>query len=387
MKNTFGNSINLTIFGESHGPAIGTVLTGMAPGIEIDLDFIKNRLAMRAPQAQISTARQEKDAFQILSGVFEGKTTGAPITIIIPNQDVKSKDYQKSLLRPGHVDYAAYAKYHGFQDWRGGGHFSGRITASLVAACSICEKVLLDKNIIIASHIKECAGISDSDMLSLFEKDNAFELLNALNQQYFATIDSVKGEQMQAAILKAKSEKDSVGGILETVILGLEAGIGEPWFDSLESQLSHALFSVPAVKGVAFGDGFNFAKLKGSEANDSPMIKEVISQSKPGQMESKQDPINSIGFASNHNGGINGGISNGMPIVFSTAIKPTPSIAREQKTVDIETLQAANLEIKGRHDPAIIHRIRQVINSISAFVICDFLALRHGTDYLANKNE
>lgn len=372
MKNTFGNSLNLTIFGESHGPAIGAVLTGMAPGIKIDEDFIKMRLAMRAPHGQISTSRKEKDQFQILSGVFEGKTTGTPIAIVIPNKNTRSKDYQKEYLRPGHADYSAYAKYHGFQDWRGGGQFSGRVTAAIVAACSICEQVLQEKNIIVASHIKECAGIVDSNFETILGQENHADILEELNNKQFAVIDDAKGEKMQAEILKAKSQKDSVGGILETIIFGLEAGIGEPYFDSIESLLSHAVFSIPAVKAIAFGAGFQFARIKGSEANDSPTI------------DASADRIDQIKFASNNNGGINGGISNGMPILFSTVIKPTPSIAQKQKTVNIKTLETTDLEIVGRHDPAIIHRIRQVVNSISAFVICDFLALRYGTDYLKN---
>ncbi len=363
MKSTFGNSLVLTIFGESHGPAIGATLAGLAPGFPIDSDFIREKLALRAPQGQISTARKEADDFEIISGVFQNKTTGTPLTIIIRNQNTRSADYTATaaVLRPGHADYTAECKYHGFQDYRGGGHFSGRITAALVAVLAVCEQMLLSKNILIGTHIKECAGISDSS----FQYERLNEQVKQLNQKIFPVLDEKQGQKMQKKIIAAKSEKDSVGGILETVIIGIEAGLGEPWFDSIESMLAHAMFSIPAIKGIAFGDGFAFAGKQGSQANDSPYITDR----------------GEIAFRSNHNGGINGGISNGMPIVFNTVVKPTPSIAQAQDSINLKTRKAETIEIKGRHDPAIIHRARQVVNALTAFVLCDFLTLRYGTDW------
>ncbi len=365
MKNTFGNSLALSIFGESHGPAIGATLAGLAPGIEVDYAFIEKKLALRAPSGSISTSRKEADSFEILSGVYQGKTTGTPLTIIIRNQNTRSEDYLRDadLVRPGHADFSANCKYHGFQDPRGGGHFSGRITAALVAACAICEQILQSKGIRIGTHIQSCAGINDVD----FDLTNLEENLNRLSEKNFPVLCQQQGEKMQQAILAAKANKDSVGGILETVMTGIEAGLGEPWFDSIESVLSHAIFSIPAVKGISFGSGFTLAEMTGSQANDSPVVSDD----------------GTVVFESNHNGGINGGITNGMPIVFQTVIKPTPSIALEQDTINLKAMKNEKLSIKGRHDPAIIHRASHVVNALSAFVICDFLAMRHGTDYLA----
>lgn len=375
MKNSFGQSICLTLFGESHGPAVGAVLEGLAPGISIDNDFIKNRLGLRSAKGELSTSRNEKDEFEFTSGVLNGKTTGTPLTVLIPNQDIRSNDYlkNKDLLRPGHADYASHCKYHGYQDIRGGGHSSGRLTAALVCAAAICEKALLDKDIIIGTHIKKCAGIADKEFSDFFKERNLFidkkelsSLLTKLNADAFPVLSKTQSDKMQQAILKAKESGDSVGGILETMVIGLEAGIGEPWFNGLESVLAHGIFSIPAVKGVSFGLGFNIADLKGSQANDSPIMHK-----------------GEITFASNNNGGINGGISNGMPLLFQTAIKPTSSIAKEQITVNIKRKKEALLVIQGRHDPTIVHRARQVVNSVTALVLCDFLALRYGTDWLA----
>ncbi len=340
MKNTLGNNLSVTLFGESHGPAIGAVIDGLAPGIAVDEDFIRAQLAKRRPAGRISTARVEQDEFTILSGVFNGYTTGTPLCITIPNIAQKSKDYSKtrSLARPGHADYTAYCKYHGFEDYRGGGHFSGRITAALVAAGAILISALEKKGIKIDTRIVRCGGV-EGDF-----------------------------EAIRAAIEKAAAEGDSVGGILETVIRGVPAGLGEPWFDSVESLLSHALFSVPAVKGVSFGDGFGMVDMKGSEAND------------PFAMDG-----NRVVTTKNSNGGINGGISNGMPLLIQTAIKPTPSIYKAQKTVDFMENKDAELQIEGRHDPCIVHRAGVVVDSVCALVIADLLAGRFGVDYLGAK--
>lgn len=362
MKDTFGQSVSITLAGESHGAGIVAVLSGMAPGIPVDEKFIADQLTKRRPSGTISTSRQEDDRFEILSGVFNGFTTGTPIAIFIRNENIKSKDYSEIAVtaRPGHADYSAQYKYHGFQDYRGGGHFSGRITAGIVAAGAICISALAKKDIKIGSHIAECAGIPDRKF------ENIEEDIDFLNEKLFAVLDNEQGKKMEEAILLAKSEQDSVGGIIETAITGIPAGIGEPYFDSIESQLAHFLFSIPAVKGVEFGSGFDFAKMRGSEANDPFRV----------------DENGKVFTGTNHNGGINGGISNGMPIIFRSAIKPTPSISAEQETVDFVKGENKNFVITGRHDPAIIHRARVVIDSAAAIVLCDILAQRYGTDWL-----
>ena len=266
MKNTFGHSVSITIFGESHGEMIGAVLDGLAPGIPVDEERIAGMLALRRPAGRISTGRVEPDPFRIVSGVYNGFTTGTPVTILIPNENTRSRDYSASrfLARPGHADYTAYMKYHGFEDYRGGGHFSGRITAALVAAGAVCMGALERNGIRIGTHVARCAGISDRPFAENPEDD-----IRALSGMSFAVLDPDAACRMRKAVEKAAAEGDSVGGILETVITGFPAGVGEPWFDSMESVLSHALFSIPAVKGVEFGDGFAMADRKGSEANDS----------------------------------------------------------------------------------------------------------------------
>lgn len=362
MKNTFGNSVAVTIFGESHGAYIGAVLDGLAPGIIIDEEVIRHKLSLRRPQDELSTPRQEQDDFQIVSGAFNGVTTGTPLCILIPNNDTHSKDYSltRAKARPGHADYTAYCKYHGFEDYRGGGHFSGRITAAIVAAGAIVQSALEQRGIYIGTHIAQCYNVIDRNFSDIRAD---IEMLNSL---VFPVLDPAAGESMKEAIRDAREQQDSVGGVLQTAVVGLPGGIGEPWFDSVESQLSHALFSIPAVKGVEFGDGFDFAAMLGSEANDAFSV----------------DEHGEISTVTNHNGGINGGISNGMPILFRCAIKPTPSIAQPQNTVDFMTEENAVLEIKGRHDPAIIHRARVVVDSITALVLSDMLAQRYGTDWL-----
>lgn len=367
MKNTFGSSVSVTIFGESHGKEIGAILDGMAPGIAVDETFIEEKLALRRPSGAISTKRVEPDHFRILSGVYNGYTTGTPICIAIPNQDTRSKDYSATrfLARPGHADYTAWCKYHGFEDYRGGGHFSGRITAGLVACGAIALSALLAKGIRIGSHVASCAGIKDRHFED-YDRD-----IDKLNGTDFAVLDQDAGEKMQETIKEAARQGDSVGGILETVITGLPKGVGEPWFDSLEGVLAHALFSIPAVKGVEFGDGFALAGMRGSQANDSFVV-----------MDSEDNERKKIITRSNHNGGINGGISNGMPVIFRLAIKPTPTISIEQNTVDFKNNTNEKLASKGRHDPAIVHRARIVADSVAALVICDMLAQRFGTDYL-----
>lgn len=361
MKNTFGNNISITLFGESHGEAIGCVLDGIAPGIEVDEAFIADQMEKRKGINSISTPRREADKVRILSGVFEGKTTGTPIALMIENQTQHSKDYSatKDLARPSHADYTAQCKYHGYQDYRGGGHFSGRITAPLVAAGAICIKALEKKGIAIGTHISSCGGIKDREFGNLAED------IALLKDMKMPVLCEKASDEMLSAIENARNEGDSLGGTLTTAVVGMPAGVGEPWFDTVESMLSHALFSIPAIKGVEFGLGFGYADKKGSTANDEFTMVDGSVQTK-----------------TNNNGGVNGGITNGMPIVFSCAVKPTPSIFKQQNTVDFIKNEDAILNIKGRHDPAIIHRARVVVDSVTAITLCDLLATRFGTDWL-----
>ncbi len=361
MKNTFGNNISITLFGESHGEAVGAIVDGLPAGINVNQDFISHQLNLRKSISKISTPRKESDDFKILSGVFNGKTTGTPVCITVSNENTNSKDYSKNYgkARPGHADFTAFSKYNGNEDYRGGGHFSGRITAGLVAVGAVCIDALKKKNIFIGTHIKKCAGVEDADF------NNIEENIRTLSTKSFAVIDDVKGEEMIKIIEKVKAEGDSVGGVLETVVIGLPVGVGEPWFDSVEGVLSHALFSIPAVKGVEFGVGFSCADMFGSEMNDAFTYEN-------GKVTTK----------TNNNGGINGGITNGMPVVFSCAIKPTPSISKEQETIDFINKEKTLLKITGRHDPCIVHRARVVVDSITAIVLCDLLSKKFGTDWL-----
>jgi chorismate synthase len=266
------------------------------------------------------------------------------------------------IPRPSHADFAAHIKYKGFENFCGGGHFSGRITAAIVAAGAIVISALKEKGISIGTHIAKCAGVTDRDF-SDYQKD-----IDKLNSLTFAVLDSNKGEEMTAKIESVRTEGDSVGGVLETAVLGLEAGIGEPWFDSLEGVLSHALFSIPGVKGVEFGTGFGISDMKGSEANDAFYMED-------GAVKTK----------TNNSGGINGGISNGSPIIFRVAMRPTPTISKEQESVNLKEKSNTILSAKGRHDPCIVHRARVVVDSITAIALADMLALKYGTDWLGNK--
>ena len=363
MKNTFGNNVSFTIFGESHGTGIGVVIDGLAPGIDVDTKYIDKLLFLRRPAGKISTSRQEADEYVIQSGVFEGKTTGTPICIFIPNKDTKSKDYSATrwLARPSHADYTANCKYHGFEDYRGGGHFSGRITAAIVAAGAVVLPALNKKGIKIGTHIKKCAGISDIDFSERIDEE-----IDALYDKNIAVLDDSAALKMEEAIINAKNNGNSVGGVLETVITGLDAGLGEPMFDTVEGMLSHALFAVPGIKGVEFGAGFAIADMTGKDANDAFYTEN-------GNVYTK----------TNNSGGINGGITNGMPIIFRSAIRPTPTLSMEQDTVDMQSKENTVLLSKGRHDPCIVHRARIVVDCITALTVADILATRYGTDWLA----
>ena len=359
MKNTFGSAISVTLFGESHGDSIGAVVDGLAPGIRINHEHIINCLNLRRPYGKISTARKEADEYTIVSGEYNGYTTGTPLTIIIKNTSQKSCDYAalRDTPRPSHADYTAECKYHGFQDTRGGGHFSGRITAPLVAAGALISAALSEKGIEIGTHISYLGGISDK---AIKEEDLAL-----LKTKLFPVIDGEKEALMVEKIEDVAKCGDSIGGVLETMISGVPAGVGEPFFDSIESVISHLVFSIPGIKGIEFGAGFGFANMCGSEAND------------PFAIEGGK-----VTTLTNNNGGINGGISNGMPIVFRSAVKPTPSIFKEQSTISLSRGENTTLSISGRHDPAIIHRARAVVDAVAAIAVADLLTVRYGTDYL-----
>ncbi len=360
MKNILGDNLTLTLFGESHADAIGVVIDGISPGVTVDHERIDRMLMQRRPAGAISTARREADRYSILCGVKDGKTCGTPICIAIPNEAKNSGDYEKNrpLARPGHADYTAYCKYHGFEDYRGGGHFSGRITAGIVAAGAILTSALEKKGIYIGTHLSVCAGVCDRGF------ENFVQDISYLSNAPFPALSGEAEEKMKEKILLAKKSLDSVGGILETAITGLPAGLGEPYFDSIESKISHAMFSVGGVKGIEFGRGFEIANLRGSEANDRMHYEG-----------------NAVVTDTNNNGGILGGITNGMPVIFRLAVKPTPSIYQKQNTINFIEKKDAQLETVGRHDPCIAHRVRTVVDALSAITIADVLIGRYGTDY------
>lgn len=345
-----------SIFGESHGPAIGVLIEGLPAGMDIDLDFIKSELARRAPgQSPLSTKRSEADQPEILSGVFEGKTTGAPFCAIIRNTNTRSGDYEdiRYLPRPGHADYSGYIRYGGNNDYRGGGHFSGRLTAPLVLAGALAKQILAQREISVGAHIQEIAGISDAE---IDKADIDTELLRQIIVKPLAVLDDRKSLDMVEAIIRAKERGDSLGGIIECFVLGIPAGVGEPGLASVESVIASHLFAVPAVKGLEFGAGFAFASMYGSEAND------------PFFLDKEQ-----VRTRTNNSGGINGGITNGMPLVLAVAIRPTPSIALTQETVDLKNMRDAQIEVGGRHDPCIVPRAVPVIEAAVALAICEIL--------------
>src|SRR5574344_470727 len=370
MKNSIGTSVILTLFGESHGSAVGAVLDGMAPGVEVDEKFISDQLGRRRPCGPTDTARVEKDDWQIISGVYQGRTTGTPIAIVIPNENVRSEDYDKfaGIARPSHADFTAEMKYHGFQDPRGGGHFSGRVTAGIVAAGSVCLKALEHKGIRLATHILDCDGVADASFDD-FSGNSALETaIDKVNSGRYPVINDI-WEAVSEKILDAKNNQDSIGGVMQTAIAGMPAGVGEPWFDSLEGVISRAVFAIGGIKGIEFGAGFGLCGMRGSIAND------------PFRIDGEGRAVTTT----NHSGGINGGISNGMPVIFNMAVKPTPSISRKQQSVDFVNGKDVDLELRGRHDPAIIRRICIVVTSLVAVVLCDVLAQRFGTDYLGQQ--
>ena len=357
MSSVIGDNIKVSLFGESHGSVVGATIHGLESGIKIDYEFIKHQMNIRKANDNLSTARVEDDEVKFISGVFNDFTTGAPLTVVIENKNVNSKDYPK-MFRPSHADYTQELKYKGYQDYRGGGHFSGRLTAPIVALGSIAISILKNKNIKIGSHIKNIYNILD-DNINFNDLDNYF---NYVNNEIFPVLNLNKKEEMIKEIETIKEDLDSVGGIIETVI-SLPSSIGEPFFDSLESKISQYLFSVPGLKGIEFGLGFDFAKYRGKEVND-----ELVNDGE-------------VRTLTNNNGGINGGISNSMPIVFRCVLKPTPSILKEQRSID-ENFNNTILEIKGRHDPCIVRRARVVIDSLVALCLLDLISINEGKKWM-----
>ena len=356
MSGIYGMNIKMSIYGESHGKAIGVVLDGLPPGLALDEEAIAAEMARRAPgQSALTTARKEKDAVEIQSGFFNGYTTGTPLCARIANSDQHSKDYSilKDKMRPGHGDYAGYVRYQGYNDYRGGGHFSARLTAPLVFAGAVAKQALAQYGITVAAHILRIHDIVEPSFNPLGESE---AILKAIDAKSFPVINDDIGEQMQSCILTAKGALNSVGGVIELMAINLPAGIGAPYFDSVESRLSQILFSVPAVKGIEFGEGFGFAQLTGAEAND--------------QMHYEEGKVRCY---TNHNGGITGGLTNGMPLVFRVAMRPTPSISREQKTVSLAEQSDTTLTVVGRHDPCIVQWAVPVIEAVTAWTLWDLL--------------
>ena len=362
MRNSLGDNVILTIFGESHGPLVGGTLDNLPPGLKVDEERIKKALSKRRPNGVNSTARVEKDNFQIVSGVFNGFTTGDPLTILIPNENTHSQDYPLGLVRPGHCDFVMHEVSGGYNDYRGGGHTSGRITAAIVALGEIAKMALENKGVAIASHALCIGGAFDRSFSNL---EDDIETLK--EKEFPALLDSARDE-MQQKIEDAKRQSNSVGGVTETAIVGLPLGLGDPWFASLEGVLSNAMFALGGVKGIEFGDGFAFAALQGDRAND-PMVY-------------KGDKAT---FLSNHNGGVNGGISNGMPVIFRLAVKPISSIGIKQRSINFENKENVELQLKGRHDPCIVHRICPAIDGLASIVIMDEIVKTFGKGYFNNK--
>lgn len=356
MSNSLGKLFTITSFGESHGRVVGIVVDGCLAGLAITEEDIQRELDRRKPGEElVTTARKEADRVEVLSGVFEGRTTGAPICLLTWNRDVDSSDYQRTrfLVRPGHADYTAYIKYGGFNDFRGGGRFSGRITAGFVMAGAIAGKILEIIGVEVMAHT-----VAVGDIAARPTEVDQIRQKAGLNRLHCA--DSEAAGEMMKAIERARQQGDSLGGIIEGIAIGLPAGLGEPTFDTLDGELARALFAIPAVKGVEFGSGFQAAKKRGSQNNDPFTIED-----------------GGIVTTSNNAGGVLGGISSGMPLVVRVAVKPTASIASSQQTVDVKEMKGASLEVAGRHDACIVPRAVVVVESMMAITLCD-LALRAG---------
>ncbi|MFC1940659.1 chorismate synthase [Chloroflexota bacterium] len=349
MGNSFGKLFTVTSFGESHGRCVGAIVDGCPAGLPLAEADIQQEVDKRKPASTISTARAEEENVEILSGIFNSHTTGAPVCMLVWNKDIDSSEYEKKrhLLRPGHADYTAFVKHGGFNDFRGGGRFSGRITATFVMAGAIARKLLNLIGTEVLAHTVEIGGIS--------AKPEGLDKIRQVNHNPLKCADPEAAKEMLKIIEQAKSDGNSVGGIIEGIALNVPAGVGEPVFDTLEGDLSKALFAIPAVKGVEFGAGFSAARKRGSENDDPFTIKD-----------------GKIVTPTNNAGGILGGISNGMPIVVRAAVKPTPSIAKRQETVNIEKMENASLEVRGRHDACIVPRAVPVVEAMMAVTLCDF---------------
>ena len=348
MSSFFGQHLRLSLFGQSHGAGIGITMDGFPAGMTIDMEALAAMMARRAPgQSAMTTARKEADLPEFLSGVLDGRTTGQPIAALIRNTNQHSRDYGDGvdLARPSHADYTGHVRYFGFEDWRGGGHFSGRLTAPIVLAGALCGQWLGQQGVRIECHIRQLGSIVDDSLLDVPEDVD----LSHLKAMALPVLREGLDREMEAAVLAARERQDSIGGVLECRAVGLPAGLGAPFFDSVESVLSHLLFSIPAVKGVSFGEGFGFAELPGSAANDPLRMKD-----------------GRIVTETNRAGGVNGGITNGMPVVFRCVIRATPSIAQTQRTVSLKDRENADLAIHGRHDPCILPRAVPVVEAMTA---------------------
>lgn len=356
MSSIIGNKIKLSVFGESHGEAIGCVIDGLPNGIELDFDEIYREMARRAPgNDKTATPRKESDTPIILSGVLHNTTTGAPLAMEIRNTNTRSGDYGNLMTvpRPSHSDYPAYVKYNGNNDVRGGGHFSARLTAPIVFAGAVAKQILKVKGVTIGAHISQIGSACDAH----FDKNNiSVEELEAVTHKKFAVIREDSEAEMRACVEAARMNGDSIGGMIECAAIGLPVGLGGNMFDTIESRLSAALFGVPAVKGVQFGAGFDFAEMLGSEANDGYEIKD-----------------GKVALLSNNNGGVLGGMSSGAPVVFSVVLKPTPSISVPQKSVNLQTMENETLVVKGRHDPCVVPRAVPVIEGVTAITLLDLM--------------
>lgn len=356
MSSTYGDKIKISVFGESHGNGIGVVIDGLPAGVKIDMDSVLVQMSRRAPgKDRTATPRKESDLPKVLSGMLGDTLTGAPLCAVIENTNTRSGDYGNLLScpRPGHSDYTAFVKYNGANDIRGGGHFSGRITAPIVFAGSICRQILAQKGIKIAAHINSIGNVADEPFNPVSIDD---ALIDRLNESSFALIDNSVEEKMRNEVEDARMSLDSVGGTIECAVTGIEAGLGEPMFDGVEGVIAKAVFGVPAIKGIEFGKGFELSKMRGSQSNDSFRYKDgkVVTET-------------------NNCGGILGGITNGMPIIFRAAVKPTPSIAQKQKSVDLQKKENTELEIHGRHDPCIVPRAVPVIEAVTAIAIANLM--------------
>ncbi|MBP3637127.1 MAG: chorismate synthase [Clostridia bacterium] len=352
MSSFFGQHLHLALFGQSHGEAIGITMDGFPAGMTIDMDRLAAEMKRRAPgQSSLTTPRKEADVPEILSGVLDGRTTGQPICAIIRNTNTRSKDYGEGvdLVRPGHADYTGHVRYYGFEDWRGGGHFSGRLTAPIVFAGALCSQWLESQGVQIASHIQRLGSVIDDSFMDHPDAD-----VSGLKAMHLPVLRQGLDAAMEQEAMQALQAQDSIGGVIECRITGLPAGLGAPFFDSVESVLSHLMFSVPAVKGVEFGEGFGFAALRGSQAND------------PFRMEEGK-----VVTTSNHSGGVLGGITSGMPVIFRCAVRATPSIGQTQQTVSLCTGENAELNIHGRHDPCILPRAVPVIEAMAAIGVME----------------